>query len=460
MLIKKRVQPKKPNSSKAQKVLNDKPFNPHRIVASDAAKSLVGEMLHYLNSVELHQQDLGRTAARKRKRKTLDQNRYVRQVEALVSDVAVNHLTAPGSWLRVPRRKQDLGSSSNYKPTYITEKFVDVMDSFALPEVSFITIDLGSRDENPLATIRSQTLGKQTRIRPTQRLIDRIEQRNLKQSDFRLDPAEEVIHLKGKKQGDSFWATAGLIPYEDIDKTRQMREDLHRINQFLEKADIELGTDHPNVDLTQRRLHRLFNEGSWESHGRFYGGFWIDLSKEIRRDLLIDGELTADLDFGQMNPRLLYAEVGVKPTFGDAYAIPGFEAHREGVKKLLNSLIAAPKPLGRYPKGVRRLLPAQIDVGGEKRILKKFQEAVDLISDFHRSIAPKFCMGLANHLMYRESEIMNRTLLALMKEGITALPIHDGMLVAESKAERARQVMLETFRTATGFEGVVSINYD
>jgi hypothetical protein len=459
-LIKISVNAKKPTVSKAQKVLYDKPFNPHRIATSDAAKSLVGEMLHYLSSLEKHRQDMGWKLARKRGRKTLDRNRYERQVEALVSDVAVHHLTGTGSWLRVPRRKQDLGSSSNYKPAYITEKFVDVMDSLALPEVGFIAIDLGSRDENPFANNRSQAIGKQTRIRATQRLIDRIEQRNLKPSDFSLDPAEEVIHLKGKKQGESFWATAGLIPYQDTDKTRQMREDLRRINEWLDKADIELGTDHPTVDLTQRRLHRLFNEGSWESHGRFYGGFWITLPKEIRRDILIDGELTADLDFGQMNPRLLYAEVGVRPSFEDAYAVPGFEAHREGVKKLLNSLIAAPKPLGRYPKDVKRFLPPLIDIGGEKHILNKIQVAVDLISDFHRPIAQMFCKGISNRLMYKESEIMNKTLLSLVEEGITALPIHDGMLVAQSKAERARDVMLKAFKDTTGFEGVVSINYD
>lgn len=447
-------------ASKVETTEYDKPFRPNRIAKSEAAKGLVDEVLHLLEGLEKYRQWRGSLLARQRARRKSDEERYRRQVEALVSDVTVNYLNDPNSWIRVPRRKQDLGAVSNYKPVFITEKFVEVMDDMGTPEMDFITIDLGSRDENPFATSRTGAKRKQTRIKATQRLIERIEERDLCLSDFSLDPSEEVIHLKGKKQGDGFWATAGLIPYKDNDKTRQMREELRKINEWLEKADLGIASDHPSVDLSQRRLRRIFNEGSWESHGRFYGGFWIDLTKEIRQDLLIDDELTADLDFGQMNPRLLYAEVGTRPTFEDAYAVPGFEKHREGVKKLLNSLIAASKPLGRYPKGIRKLLPTQIDINGEKRILKTVQEAADLISEFHRPIAPKFCMGLANRLMYRESEIMNKTLLALMQEGITSLPIHDGMLVAQSKAERARAVMLEAFRTATGFEGIVSISYD
>jgi len=182
------------------------------------------------------------------------------------------------------------------------------------------------------------------------------------------------------------------------------------------------------------------------------------MPKEVREDILIDGELTADLDFGQMGPRLLYAEVGVEPSFDDAYGVPGLELHRDGVKKLLNALIGASKPLGRYPKGVNKLLPPIVRLPDGERILKSVHDAVELVSDFHKPIAHKFCSGMSNKLMYRESEIMNTVLLSLIDEQITALPIHDGLLVAESKADRARQVMLEVFRAKTGADGVVSVD--
>lgn len=450
----------KPKPSVKHTTVYDRAFNPYRLPKTPQADDLVNRVLHFLSGLETSRKWRGVSQARKRARRKTDQQRYERQVAALISDVAVNHLSSPDAWIRVPRRKQDLGAASNYKPTFITEKFVDVMDDLSAPEMDFLVIDLGSHNQNPFAVNRAQARRKQTRIRATDRLNEWITERNLRVSDFGLDPSEEVIYLKGKKQGTGFWAEASLMPYKDTDKTREMRADLQKINAWLAQANLDIATHHPEVNLNHRRLRRIFNEGSWESHGRFYGGFWIDLPGEIRMDLLIDGELTADLDFGQMNPRLLYAEVDVRPHFQDAYAVPGLELHREGVKKLMNSLIGASKPLSRFPKEVRKLLPYKVDRNGQLQTIKNVDEAVELITEFHRLITHKFCMGLANRLMYRESEIMNSVLLTLIDEGITALPIHDGLLVAQSKAERARVVMLETFKTVTGIEGVVSISLE
>lgn len=441
-------------------VVNDKPLNPHRIAKTAAAKDLIKEVLKFLGNLNHHRILSGSPKARKRARRGVDKKNFEGQVDAVIADLVVSHLSNPASWLRVSRRNQDLGSTSNYKPAFITQKLVDVMDDLALPEMDFVSVELGSRNDNPFAMTRAQTRGTQTRIRAAERLVEWTNERGLKLSDFALGPSEEVIHLKGKKRGKGIWADADLIPYQDTDKTRQMRADLQRINERLEYADIDIGSKHTQaIDLNHRRLRRIFTNGDWESHGRFYDGFWIDLPGNTRRDLLIDDELVAELDFGQMSPRLLYAEVGVKPTFRDAYAVPGFEAHREGVKKLLNSLISAPKPLTRFPKGVNKLLPWWVDSTGQMQVIKNFQMAFDIVSDFHQPIAAKFGKGLSNWLMYRESEIMNKVLLGLIAEDITALPVHDGLLVAESKAERAREVMLEAFLSLTGSEGVVSIAY-
>ena len=82
----------------------------------------------------------------------------------------------------------------------------------------------------------------------------------------------------------------------------------------------------------------------------------------------------------------------------------------------------------------------------------------DCICDFHRPIAEWFFKGYSLRLMYRESELMVEILLRLMDMGITALPVHDGLLVAEEYKETARDTMLTCFRETTGFEGVVTID--
>lgn len=46
----------------------------------------------------------------------------------------------------------------------------------------------------------------------------------------------------------------------------------------------------------------------------------------------------------------------------------------------------------------------------------------------------------------------------LTEHGITALPIHDAVIVAEDRQEEAKRIMLEVFKEVTGIEGMVSID--
>lgn len=48
-------------------------------------------------------------------------------------------------------------------------------------------------------------------------------------------------------------------------------------------------------------------------------------------------------------------------------------------------------------------------------------------------------------------------LLRLNHRGITALPIHDAVLVPASAADVAQQVMLQAFHDVAGAEGVVEV---
>jgi hypothetical protein len=59
--------------------------------------------------------------------------------------------------------------------------------------------------------------------------------------------------------------------------------------------------------------------------------------------------------------------------------------------------------------------------------------------------------GLGFHLMHTESEIMVRVLTALLSEGVTALPLHDGMLVRRSAASRSVAAMEEVSRVVTSY---------
>ena len=72
-----------------------------------------------------------------------------------------------------------------------------------------------------------------------------------------------------------------------------------------------------------------------------FGGFWQELKKEQRKNIIIDDEEAVSLDYSQMGPRILYGLCGTSPTNEDCYKIPGYERYRSGIKKVFNAMTFA-----------------------------------------------------------------------------------------------------------------------
>jgi hypothetical protein len=85
---------------------------------------------------------------------------------------------------------------------------------------------------------------------------------------------------------------------------------------------------------------------------------------------------------------------------------------------------------------------------------------VERIKAHHRPIAHLLFTGVGFKQMYQESEILIDALLALIDQGVVALPIHDALVVPSSNVSIARKVMLDVFKDQTGVEGMVSIEGD
>ena len=80
-----------------------------------------------------------------------------------------------------------------------------------------------------------------------------------------------------------------------------------------------------------------------------------------------------------------------------------------------------------------------------------------MVVAYHAPVRQHFHVGYSLRLMYLESQVMVQVLLRLIDEGVTALPLHDGLIVAEQHEHTARAAMLDCFRQATGFDGVVNV---
>jgi hypothetical protein len=152
----------------------------------------------------------------------------------------------------------------------------------------------------------------------------------------------------------------------------------------------------------------------------------MGIMRPIRKFLRIsthanpDGEPIANVDFGQLFPTLAYHREGLSVPDGDLYDVIGGGLRREGWKKLTNALLFADGPMTRWPEGTSSLFGKGT----------KLRDALGIVKHFHAPIAHLFGTGIGFKLMLMESEILIQALGGLAQRGITALPLHDSVLVA------------------------------
>ena len=273
-----------------------------------------------------------------------------------------------------------------------------------------------------------------------------------------------VLGQVGRAEGEeTIWLTARMgrdgkgvklpnvpIDYEDTPETNAMRDEMGEITAFLNAQRIELdGERQPTFRLTRRFLLRSPEDPhTFTLHGRLYGGFWESLKKERRAGLRINGEPIADLDYASMFPRLAYAKVGQEPPKGDLYAIPGLEGQRAAVKIGFSALLSGASEMRRLPEELKAALP-------EGWTARRFKAAV---TAKHPGLVPLFGRDIALDLMFTESRILMAVLRRLMEMDIPALPMHDGIMVAGSKAAAAKTVMEEISLELIGLKLPVTVS--
>jgi hypothetical protein len=270
----------------------------------------------------------------------------------------------------------------------------------------------------------------------------------------RLDGQELVILHRNVRSWAGGIKVSQKFDYEDTAETRKFREELAIINRRLQTADIGF-SGNASVDLTRKTLHRAFllppfiesDRATFDYGGRLGGGWWTSLPKAQRAFIRIDGEdRIADLDFASMFVRLALHEVGAPIPDGDLYrSIPGIETdeQREVAKSVILNLLGRSTPLKKLPDDTGWSLPPSLRSAAAIR-----SAIINSIPGMDRAIE----RGLCFRLFRLESNILVRALLKLTAQGITGLGMHDGIMVAASKAEIAKAALREAAREEIGIE--------
>ena len=242
-------------------------------------------------------------------------------------------------------------SGSRYRPRHLSYRMVRNVTDF-LEAAGYLELPSGKGAWHP-DVLRRRT----TRFRATHKLIDICHDFGISRYMIatHLDP--EVIILRdrkrhGQSQGDT-------IDYTETPFTKQARKNLNEINIFISKHHLNLdltddreeallrrlrNRDDPGrdnfLDFTKTRLFRIFNNGSFEEGGRFYGGWWQGIPGDYRTLLTINGKRTVQLDYSGMHFSIMYAQLGLDTPMEDPYALEGYGGHLRGhIKRAFNIII-------------------------------------------------------------------------------------------------------------------------
>jgi hypothetical protein len=369
-------------------------------------------------------------------------NSYKKIVETVTLNVLWTLLRNVAA-VRIRREEALFRKKSRYRPDVFDKKILTVLDD--LHGMNVLRQVKGDRWVNGhfehSQEVNHERDYKQTRLFVGQVVRELVQALNV-ESILEIGEAleqQEIIVLKKDE-------TSALAEYEDNADTDKLREQMHRINLTLAQAGSLVAREVPpsmkaQIDERDRHLVRRFTYGSFASGGRLWGGFWMNMKKELRPSVLrIHGEKTVECDYAGILPRLAYLVLGegnIQAPDGDVYNIPGLSpASRSGLKILLNALLmeTRTKPRDRFPQGVAEKLAPEDRVKGYKQVFS-------LIASHHALLVPSFGTGLGHYLQFLESTLLVNVLLDLGQKHVVALPLHDGVIVSHRKAELVCSVM-------------------
>ena len=409
--------------------LRDTPLDFDRTTSSKAADVMGGYFAKRLLEYEAY------AGIRTRARKPLDQTIFDQQVKVIICNLIYHYLKPSenrSGWLSVSLSHRLHGRHPLQNST-----LAKTLES--LEAIEFIHLEKGK-----IGT------GLQTRLCLTAKAKDWLEPHHFKVKDFKSVKPKPLIQLRSPKNDKKKYKLLE-VDYDDPG-IRKYLEQVQLLNDHYEVADIVYHADD-GTDDTNRFVYRVFTEGSYESCGRLYGGFWQSqgISHQRRRAFLtIGSERVACLDFGQSAIRLAYAEAGAVPPMTDLYAIPGYERHRDTCKTFINMLFNKEEAI-RLRYRPKALTKNAID---PDRAIAQFRSA---IYKFHSPIAHLFKTAIGQRLMFKESRIVIDSLITMTNKGITGLPVGDGIYVQESMIDDALSILKKTYVQYCGFEPLITI---
>lgn len=346
-------------------------------------------------------------------------------------------------------------AKSRYNPVKVSNQLIQIVNRLA--ELGFLHGATGFSDPR-------SGVGRTSRVWPSDLLAALFSQARLQGASCLLVAETEVLILKS--------SDGRAVEYDDTSATRAMRSALRAYNSLLERTFIDIPElDHPGVPLSSggslrisqrdKLVRRVFNRGSWDKGGRFYGGWWQNCPKSWRQRIYINDQPTIEDDYSGLHVVMLYAWKGIDywAKFGpgeDPYRIdcpPDFVGDvnqcRAYAKSLLLMAINADTDkaaFGAFRAGMRD----RKDPIGATFKDAQLTVMLDALKAKHAPIAEYIGAGAGIDLMNQDAMITGEIIRSFVEARRPILTIHDSYIVMFGDDQRLADSLRAAFTKVTG----------
>ena len=285
---------------------------------------------------------------------------------------------------------------------------------------------------------------------------------------FREHGEGRVLEVRAKKRriaGGKFAPVKRLSLKGFGQEVERLEAEMRAINKLLKAHPLEAADELPDLCSAKR----IFSDGSLQSGGRLYGN-WQGLNSEERLRLTIDGERLCEIDIKACYIFLANAMTGNTMNLpADPYRLLGFvrnescpdrqEQMRRAAKRLIPTYLSKKTEMVKFPVGKKDEAGRTVSFREEFGIPESVRVG-DMMQDAYETFPfLKDVPFRSGALMWQESNIMVKALLALAELDIPAYPVHDCLLCKERDKDlvidQLQWAMIET----VGCQGFMDVEY-
>jgi hypothetical protein len=387
-----------------------------------------------------------------------------KHIKVLLLDLYVRWTIDPLLKTAFSRNVNNYDPDSRYNAIHISKLTIDIVNH--LESVGLIYQARGFKD-------RQSGIGRTSRIWPAPSLIRMFREAKFGPEHIFDHPDREVIILRDI---DPETDKAVDVDYDETDETRRMREELRAYNNLIASSFIDIPTlEEPFIDVHandeggpqriwinqhDKLTRRIFNRGSFEQGGRFYGGWWQRCPKKWREDIFINDQPISEVDFSGLHIVMLYAREGIdywQEVNEDPYKIdlPFLEYNSERKRTICKQLALVALNARDDAKTFQAFRSDAPTGSEEKRMSNEILDRIlNSLRERHKPIAGYFARDAGIELMNLDSQICGFIIEYYTEQLIPVLTIHDSFLVPFGLEGDLGETMERAFKEIMGINGV------